>query len=35
MKSAKPRRSCAQKEFEVMAKRYLKDLREDAHIEYR
>jgi peptidyl-prolyl cis-trans isomerase SurA len=24
-----------QKEFEVMAKRYLKDLREDAHIEYR
>ncbi|MBS0233555.1 MAG: SurA N-terminal domain-containing protein [Proteobacteria bacterium] len=24
-----------QKEFELMAKRYLKDLREDAHIEYR
>jgi peptidyl-prolyl cis-trans isomerase SurA len=24
-----------QKEFEVMARRYLKDLREDAHIEYR
>ncbi len=24
-----------QKEFEVMAQRYLKDLREDAHIEYR
>ena len=24
-----------QKEFELMAKRYIKDLREDAHIEYR
>ena len=25
----------AQKEFEIVAKRYLRDLRQDAHIEYR
>jgi peptidyl-prolyl cis-trans isomerase SurA len=25
----------AQKEFEIMAKRQLRDLRQDAHIEYR
>ena len=31
----RPRASCAQKEFEIVAKRHLRDLRQDAHIEYR
>jgi peptidyl-prolyl cis-trans isomerase SurA len=31
----KAQEELAQKEFEIMAKRQLRDLRQDAHIEYR